>query len=326
VEYEGIPCPFPERWNAHSLHLPKSHALAPAVRGFAPDVVHAFGMETGSATVALRTGFPVSCFIQGIAERLAPYYGQRGLISREVAVRLERAAVKRLRWMVAETEFARAWALGHRPDAHVALIPHPLRGMFLERADPGREKRVISIGGLDDRKGMDTVIRAFAQVEDPEARLCIVGGGPLSESLRHLAAELGLADRVEFTGGIATDAVIEQLNRASVSVIASRMDTSPNVVTEAHAIGLPVIGTRAGGIPEMIEDGGDGFHVDVDDAGVNGRRMAELLADPDKARRMGEAGRRKVKVLNDPARIAEAHVEFFEKVRTDLRKGQSPAE
>jgi len=319
VEYEGIPCPVPERWNAHNLYWAKSILARAAIRRFDPDVVHAFGMETGSAKVALRSGFPVSCFIQGIAEHLFPYYRHRGLIGRNMAAWAERTSVKRLRWMVAETEFARSWALGHNPGAHVALIPHPLRRVFLEGADPDRKRRVVSVGGLDDRKGMDTVIRAFASVNDAQARLCIVGGGVLAVRLKELASGLGVGERVEFTGSLPTDGVIGQLNRASVYVIASRMDTSPNVVTEAHAIGLPVIGTRAGGIPEMIEDGVDGYHVDVDDDRAIGKRMAELLGNSELARRMGEAGRKKVRVLNDPERIARGHVEFFEKIRSDLK-------
>lgn len=320
VEYEGIPHPFPERWNSHVLHYSKNFALGSAVRDFDPDVVHAFGMENGSATVALRTGFPVSCFIQGIAEKLEPYYKQRGFVRKKVAVMGERSAVKRLRWMVAETEFARSWALGHNPEAHVALIPHPLRGQFLEQANPCGDKRVISVGGLDDRKGMDTIIRAFAKVGDDDSRLAIVGGGPLLNDLKALSESLGLGGRVEFTGAIPSEEVLEQLNRSSVYVIASRMDTSPNVVTEAHAVGLPVIGTRAGGIPEMIDEGIDGHHVDVDDVDAMSARMSELIKDPERARNMGKAGREKVKTLNDPERIAEAHVEFFEKVREDLKR------
>lgn len=68
------------------------------------------------------------------------------------------------------------------------------------------------------------------------------------------------------------------LNRAGAFVIASRMNTSPNALTEAHAIGLPVIGTRAGGIPEMIEEGKDGMLEPVDDADAMADRMQRLLA------------------------------------------------
>ena len=319
VEYEGVPCRMLERFAPHTLFYSKSLAVAGAIRRFQPDLIHAFGLENGSATIALRQRRPVSSFIQGIAERLSPFYGNHGALHKRLAVACERRAVRRARWMVAETRFAKDWALGHNPDAHLALIPHPLRPAFLEVRSSPQPGRIIALGSLDHFKGMDTVLRAFAGVRNPQARLCIVGGGPCAAQLSQLAATLGVAGRIEFCGTADTPRVIGELARSTVFAIGSRMDTSPNVVTEAHAVGLPVIGTRAGGIPEMIEDGGDGFHVDVDDHLAMAEKLDLLLGDPDLARRMGAAGREKVRVLNDPVRIAQAHVEFFTRIGGDLQ-------
>jgi glycosyltransferase involved in cell wall biosynthesis len=112
------------------------------------------------------------------------------------------------------------------------------------------------------------------------------------------------------------------MNASTALAIGSRMDTSPNVVSEAHAIGLPVIGTRVGGIPEMIDEGTDGYVVDGDDAQAMGERMDRLLSDPETCRRMGEAGREKVRLLNSPAAVAQAHVDFFQTIREELRRSQ----
>lgn len=318
VEYEGVPSPMLERFAPHTLYYSKSLAVSGAVKRYGPDLIHAFGMENGSATIALRQKVPVSCFIQGIAERLFPYYGHRGFLQPRVAVRCERSAVKRLRWMVAETGFARDWALGHQPDAHVALIPHPLRQEFLGVQSVRGGKRIVSVGGLDARKGMDTVIRAFARIEDQEATLSIVGSGPSLEELKELASTLGVADRVEFPGFFDQAGVMDELSKSSVYVIGSRMDTSPNVLTEAHAAGLPVVGTRAGGIPEMIEDGGDGYHVDVEDDVEMAKKLGLLISDPVLAERFGEAGREKVREENAPRAVAEAHVKFFHRIKSEL--------
>jgi glycosyltransferase involved in cell wall biosynthesis len=322
IEFEGIPYPLPERFAARSLHLPKALLARRALRRFQPDLVHAFGMETGAATLALRSGFPVSCFIQGMWEFLAPLID--GLPRGEIVAGrwCESRAVERIRWFVAENEFARRWALGRNPTARVTVIPHPLRQDFLANAAPTYQPQIISVGGLNRHKGMDIVIRAFAQVKAPGSRLCIVGSGPLETTLRELAGSLGLAKRVEFTGTLETDRVIERMNASTALVIGSRMDTSPNVISEAHAIGLPVIGTRVGGIPEMIDEGTNGYVVDEDDAQAMGERMDRLLSDPETCRRMGEAGREKVRILNSPAAVAQAHVDFFQRIREDLRRSQ----
>jgi glycosyltransferase involved in cell wall biosynthesis len=322
VEYEGVPYRFPERFNFTTLQAVKSIQARSALKRFKPDVVHAFGMETGSATIALHSGFPVSCFIQGMWEFLAPLID--GLSRADLAAGrwCESRALARIRWFVAENEFARRWALGRNPAARVTVIPHPLRQDFLAKAAPTYQPQIIAVGGLNRHKGMDTVIRAFAHMKAPGTRLCIVGSGPLETALRELAGSLGLASRVEFTGTLETDQVIERMNASTALAIGSRMDTSPNVISEAHAIGLPVIGTRVGGIPEMIDEGTNGYVVDGEDAQAMGERMDRLLSDPETCRRMGEAGREKVRLLNSPVAVAQAHVDFFLKIREEL--GRTP--
>ena len=322
VEFEGIPYPMPERFAGRFLHLPKALLARRALQRFQPDLVHAFGMETGSATIAMCSGFPVSCFIQGMWELLAPL--KDGVPRGEIVMGrwCESRAVARIRWFVAENEFARRWAVGRNPAARVTVIPHPLRQDFLVNAAPTYQPQIITVGGLNRHKGMDIVIRAFAQVKAPGARLCIVGSGPLEASLKELAGSLRLAERVEFTGSLETDQVIERMNASTALAIGSRMDTSPNVVSEAHAIGLPVIGTRVGGIPEMIDEGTNGYLVDGDDAQTMGERMDRLVSEPETCRRMGEAGREKVRLLNSPAAVAQAHVDFFLKIREELRRSK----
>lgn len=318
VEYEGIPYWLPERFNFRLLQIPKSIQARLALKRYGPDVVHAFGMETGAAMIALRSGFPVSCFIQGISEKYHLYYSRRPFGDVTAERWSEARAVRRIRWFVGETEFAQKWALGWNPHARVALIPHPLRPEFLLNAAPTYEPQILSVGGLDRRKGIDTIIKAFAKTKTSNSRLCIVGSGPLDAELKELSRKLGISDRVEFTGALNTESVIQRMNASCAFVIASRVDTSPNVLSEAHAIGLPVIGTQGGGIPEMIDEGVDGYIVGIEDFATMGLRMDQLLSDPDTCRKMGEAGREKVKLLNAPEIVAQAHLDFFKSIQTEL--------
>lgn len=320
IEIEGVPIPVPMRFARMSLYKSISYFTSPVLRQYSPSLVHAFGFETGSAKIALRSGLPTSCFIQGIAEKLYPYYTERTWIDRQVGRWGELSSVRRVPWMVAETKFAEDWAREKNPDAFIKLIPHPLRAAFLEQSGSSYNKTITVVGGLDSRKGVDTVIRAFSVAQVDDASLSIVGNGPLRENLENLARELGLENRIKFTGSLDQAGVIAELKQSRALVIGSRMDTAPNVVSEAHAIGLPVIGTRAGGIPEMIEDGVDGIHVDIDDYKTMGRQMKSLLLDLDRARKMGENGNRKVQSLNSADDVAIAHVEFFEKIKSDLSR------
>lgn len=318
VTYEGVPTPWLERWNRPTGYWTKTWAARRALRRFQPHLIHAFGFETGAPTIALRTGFPVSAFIQGIMEEVFPFATQMPLYQRRLARAAEARAVSRVRWMVAETEFARRWALRRNPAARIALIPHPLAPAYHGVAAPAFGPAIVTVASFSRIKGVDTTLRAFAQVGGPEARLIVIGDGPDREKLHALTRSLGISERVEFTGPLTAEGIIARLRAACAFVCASRMDTSPNAVTEAHAAGLPVIGTRAGGIPEMVADGVDGLLADVDDAAGLAAAMRRLLGDPDLARRMGEAGRAKVLQWNDPEAIARAHVAYFREVLAEL--------
>jgi glycosyltransferase involved in cell wall biosynthesis len=310
-EVEYIPQRSPARLDWCTARQLKIMQIRPYVRRYRPDLVHGFGMETGNATMALAMGFPATAFIQGIVSELLPYIGWSPL-HKKMACRLERIAVQRLNGMVAETGFAERWAKSQNPAAHVAVIPHAVNQEFLAAGHPDFARpHFLTVGTLSEIKGTGTVIRALAQMDRLDVRLRIAGCGPLRSMLESLATSLGVRDQVDFLGHIPRAELIHEMNRASALVIASRMDTSPNVVTEAHAVGIPVIGTRAGGIPDMVSDEEDGFLVPVDDAATMADRMKRLLADNELCRRMGAAGREKVKVLNDPDQIADAHIRFF---------------
>ena len=257
--------------------------------------------------------WPNVVFIQGIVEACAQHHGFP-LHRRAVLQALERRTVRRTNGLIAETCFARDWALRVKPEALVRIIPHGSNPEFFAARPAFAEKRIAVVGSLFPLKGVDTALRALAGAADPDTRLIFIGQGYERENLVRLAGELGLANRVDFLGQLPRADIIRELERARALLIASRVDTSPNVITEAHACGLPVIGTAAGGIPDMIEDGRDGYLVPVDDHAALAQHIDRLIAEPALARHMGQAGREKVRVLNDPDRIAALHLDLYRTV------------
>lgn len=312
---QGFPIVFvpkrePIRTDPFHGFWPGRCALRPWLRRFQPDIVHGFGTEGGYGVIAVHQPQPSVIFVQGILAALAPY-GDHSWIRKRARQYYERLVMRRVRGVVAETQFAADWARSLNDEAVIRVIPHGIDAAYYEMRSNPESTTLLSIGSLVRHKGPDTVIRAFAASDQPRARLVMIGDGPHRIEYEALATALNVADRVSFTGQLSQEEVMRHLARARALVIASRMDTSPNVITEAHAAGLPVIGTRAGGIPEMINDGEDGYLVDVDDAEAMAERMRHLLSDADTASRLGEAGRKKVRVLNDPARIAEEHIRLY---------------
>ena len=160
---------------------------------------------------------------------------------------------------------------------------------------------VVCVSRLVPRKGQDMLIRAFPAIRQRVhgAALVIVGGGPYRSSLRRLAHGFGVADHVVFTDGVPADELPAHHALADVFAMPCRtrgagldVEGLGIVYLEASASGVPVVAGRSGGAPETVLDGETGLVVDGWDVGAISASVADLLADPDRAARMGEAGRR----------------------------------
>lgn len=305
----------PIRSDPFHLFIPARRRLAPHIAAFDPHVIVGFGAETGCGLLATKFSRPSVVFIQGILEFLAPF-DPTPKPAMWLHRRFEKQLPHRATALIAETEFARAWALHHNPRANVRVIPHPVAPQQFSVSADYAAPRVLCVGSLVPVKGVDIVLSAFASCTVPGAELVIAGDGPERMNLESRARELGISNRVRFVGFLDRAALAAEFARARVFVMASRMDTSPNALTEAHAAALPVIATRAGGIPEMVDDGRDGLLVNVDDHAALARGMNELLPDAARCRAMGAAGKEKVRALNDPARIAVAWRSLLDEVAT----------
>jgi len=165
----------------------------------------------------------------------------------------------------------------------------------------GERPVVVCLSRLVPRKGQDMLIRAMPAIRQrvPGAALVIVGGGPYLTSLRRLAHNFGVAEHVVFTEGVPGEELPAHHALADVFAMPCRtrgagldVEGLGIVFLEASSTGVPVVAGRSGGAPETVVDGETGVVVDGWDVGAIAASVGDLLADPDKAARMGEAGRR----------------------------------
>jgi L-malate glycosyltransferase len=142
------------------------------------------------------------------------------------------------------------------------------------------------------------VLRAFALIQQrlPAARLIVVGDGPERERVHAVAAELELRN-VDFVGAVKPTEMSRWYDEADVYLNASDIDNMPNSIIESFACGLPVVTTRAGGIPYVVEHERNGLLVDCGDHAALAAAALRLLDEPTLARRLIDEGLSDVKRL-----------------------------
>jgi glycosyltransferase involved in cell wall biosynthesis len=170
----------------------------------------------------------------------------------------------------------------------------------------------IVVARLAAGKNIDGLIRVVPKIIEtvPLFTLRIVGDGPCRAALEALSVELGIQEHVAFTGE--ADNVPEQLGQASMFVLPSLSEGVSLSLLEAMATGLPVVATSVGGNVEVVQDGETGFLVPVDEPAKLAQAIVCLAADPELARRMGTAGRRRVETTFDVRAMVRAYEDLYQ--------------
>ena len=191
---------------------------------------------------------------------------------------------------------------------------------FRERAVPNNgEWRFVEAGRLIEKKGLPVTLRAFSTFskEHPNATLTIAGEGPLLTELQNLARELGVTDRVSFTGFVSQEQLREIYYRSHIFLHPSQTGRDgnregiPNSMLEAMATGLPVFATEHGGIPEAIENGVSGVLVPERDTEALARALLNAEQEPGLLSRIGQAGGDAVRKNFDQSTQAQQLEEIY---------------
>lgn len=248
------------------------------------DVIHNHGL----AFMALRSMFvgralkkPVVTTWHTNVNEALKFYNFSGLPD-EVILRLMwfylRSLLRRSEVVIAPTEAIKVDLLGYVPKIRrIEVIP---TGVDLKRFHPGldasdildryglRGKRVIlHLGRIAREKNMDLVFQAFAKLakNDPRLRLLVAGEGPAKEYHMKQVNDLGISEKVVFTGFVPDAELPLFYSACDVFTIASKFETQGLVVLEAMACGKPVVGINYRAVAEIIEDGVNGFLFDDDE-------------------------------------------------------------
>lgn len=188
---------------------------------------------------------------------------------------------------------------------------------------PTTARVLMYAGRLVENKGVQEVLRVMGGL--PGTVMLVVGQGPYEPSLRRQAGELGLTDRVRFVGRVANEALGAYYAASDAVIMAGTFyEALGRMLMEACAHGVPVLGRRVGGIPDVIEDGKNGFLLDGRYPDELRSRIETILASPDLARRMGEYGRAKMAREFSPRASARALIEAYQVALAGRTEGRRP--
>ena len=188
--------------------------------------------------------------------------------------------------------------------------------------NPGEKIRITTTGRLVEKKGIEYAIRAVAIVAKvkPDIEFKIIGDGDLKERFEQVIQELNLGDKVQLLGWMNHEEIIEILDNTHIfvapSVTASdgNQDAPVNTLKEAMAMGLPVVSTLHGGIPELVQDGISGFLVPEKDECAIAQKLIYLIEHPEIWSNMGSSGRKYVEAHYDTNKLNDELEQIYHQI------------
>lgn len=279
-----------------------------------PDIVHIhfcsrsdFWKHAICLAVSSRSGAKTIFHLHGGS--FDGFYGEMGPMRKSLAKRIFGLADR----VIALSDYWKQFLSDLVPPDRIRVLNNPID---CERLSPGARSpnpdnpTLLLLGSLGRRKGHYDVLKALPLVlkKHPNAKVLFAGGDEdhtATENLKQLARETGLSTSIEFLGPVSFDAKVEQLRTSTMMILPSYGENMPISVLEAMAARMPVISTRVGAIPEVLDDGRAGLLIKAGDYKALARGVNQLLDNPTLAARLGEVAGERARGLWDVKRIAK---------------------
>jgi len=283
------------------------HKLTGKLHEIQPDLVHAHGTEAAYALAAVRSRLPSLISIQGV---ITEYFKTNPCFRFRVTRHYEQSAVRRAHFFTCRTDFDTGFVRSQNPQARIFTIHEAMNPLFFENNwRVSSSETIMFVGSLEPRKGLPSLFEAIALVKrrHPRVSLIVVGGGSseVREQLVQLAQRLQIADNVNFRGFQLADEIAQLHTQSQMFVLPSQNENSPNTLAEAMVSGLPVIATRVGGVPSLVEDGRTGLLVPWNDSKALAEKIEWLLDHPEERERIGRNARDVARARHAPQNVAE---------------------
>ena len=297
--------------------VPELRWLRKHVREEKPDVMIAFTEGVYCFTIAALLGIKIPVIA---SERLDP-----------TAMTWKRNLLKRLLlpyadWLVVQTKTIKEY-FPKSIQKKISVIYNPvnLPQTSSLTTDPspkgegsgkseGKMNRIISVARLFPQKNQEMIIKAFAQIviKYPDWKLVIYGEGPLRAELEAVVSSFKMQESVLLPGR--TEHVVEELRKSKIFCLSSDYEGMSNSMIEAICVGLPIVSTKVSGTDELIEDGINGYRVEIGDERGMANALEKLIQNEEMMKQMAEKNKQKA-VLFHLDTIMNEWMELINQVR-----------
>jgi len=295
-----------------NLDIPAFFRLTEILKRFRPDIVHSHLFR---ATFWAR----ICCWLPKHIKLITSIHGCESTPFHY----LERLLSKFSNVLVFPSRFLRNWYVKHiRPrksEECCVIYPGVNIAEPAPSSQPGAVMRIGTLSRLHPVKGLDRLIEACSKLKQKQIafELVIGGDGRHRQELTELVEKLGIKDRCRFCGEISDrQSFLDQLD---VFVAPSRQEAFGINVCEAMERSLPVVGSRVGGIPELIENEHTGLLFDPDRPDDLVKALEKLAGCPETRSSMGNNGRRRVESMFDRKTAVNDHLELFRRIGANRR-------
>ncbi len=280
-------------------------------KSFQPAIVHAhwwFPSGVIGQWMSKLTGTPLVTTLHGTDVRMAKAVQASRPIFRAVLKSSARITTVSS-WLASEVT-------AMMPDARPDVAPMPVNAARFAPSGSRQQNRFLFAGRLNKQKGLDHLLRAVAAMTQ-SAMIDVVGEGSDAHSLRLLASQLGISDRVAWHGQLSQDGLVKMYQAATAVVVPSTDEGLGLVAAEAQLCEAPVIAFRSGGLTDVVQHDKTGILVTPADVGELARALDGILCTPGHAAGLGKAGREFALSVFSPERAARDYSAIYRSVIGD---------
>ncbi|HEY6228771.1 MAG TPA: glycosyltransferase family 4 protein [Verrucomicrobiae bacterium] len=299
-----------------TLNAGSTLAIRKLLREIRPDIVHGQGSERYPAIAAACSGFPNLITLHGIMSELAKIQKAPPLSWPRITAWVERRAIRRVDAVICLSNHA-ATVIQHLAKK-TFVIPNAVADQFFEiHRAPANAIEIICPAHIYSIKNQPTLIRALdplASHSHMPLKLTLLGkltGDDTSHEVQQLAASRPWC---HIAGPVDSAEIKEALSRATLLVLPSLEENCPVSILEGMAAGIPIAASRAGGIPDLIDDGVTGLLFDPRQPDSIRIAIERLLSEPAAAHQFASAARQRAENAFRPRAIAARHLEVYAQI------------